>query len=441
MTDRTPELPGFPAVCRRKVEADFGGGSITSDGGGNLLLPLVDRSLRLTERLAEAIPDPRLQSQVTHPQLRLTRQRVFGIANGWEDLNDHDELRYDLAFQTAVGGDEALGSSPTLSRFENNADARAAWEIHKIFVDTFIAQFPRAPEEIVLDLDATDDAVHGHQVGRQFHGYYDHYCFLPLYIFCGDHLLVAYLRRSRIDAAKHSLGIIRLLVGYLRQHWPRTCIILRGDSGFCRWKLMRYCDNQSIGYIFGLAKNERLKRLLAPTMASARSHYEHTGSKVREFTALTYAADTWDRQRRVIGKGEYGDRGANPRFIVTNLPGDPEQLYTQTYCARGDMENRIKEQQLDLFADRTSCHNWWPNQLRVLLAGAAYILISALRRMVLVGTGLAKATCGTIRLKLFKIGAVVTRNTRRVRLHLSEAYPLKQLFSLICRRLTALQQE
>ncbi|MFQ5959410.1 MAG: IS1380 family transposase, partial [Alphaproteobacteria bacterium] len=280
-------------------------------------------------------------------------------------------------------------------------------------------------------------AVHGHQEGRFFHGYYDHYCFLPLYVFSGDHLLVAYLRPSNIDAARHSLAILGLLVKRLRQAWPEVRIIVRADSGFCRWRTLSWCERAGVGYITGLAKNARLDALAAPAMAEAKARFERTGEKQRLFADLSYAAKTWDKERRVIARLEHGEKGANPRYVVTNLAGDGDDLYDRLYCARGDMENRIKEQQLDLFADRTSCQRWWANQFRLLLASLAYILLQSIRRLGLKGTELARAQARTIRLKLLKIGAVVVRNTRRVRFHLSSACPDKVLFMLAAARLTA----
>jgi hypothetical protein len=305
-----------------------------------------------------------------------------------------------------------------------------------VLVDVFVESHPRAPEEIILDFDATDDAVHGRQEGRFFHGYYDHYCFLPLYVFCGEHLLAAYLRPSNIDAAKHSLGILGLLVKRLRKVWPGTRIIVRADSGFCRWRLMRWCDTHGIGYLLGLAKNSRLLEKAQALLDEVHERFLQSGNKQKIFAETQYAAQSWDRERRVIIKAEHLPKGSNPRFVVTNLSGASEQLYQQ-YCARGEMENRIKEQQLCLFADRTSCSKWLPNQFRVLLSALAYTLLAAIRRKALAGTELARARCDTIRLKLLKIGASVMRNTRRVVLMLSESCPYQALFRLAASRLHA----
>ena len=416
------------------MEAGFDGGWVTSNSGA-LLLREADRRLGLTAAVARCLGDRRQRGKRRHSVLDMLRQRVFGIALGYEDLNDHADLRHDPALQTAAGRDGELASAPTLCRFENRAERGWAWAVHEVLVETFIASFARVPEEIVLDIDATDDAVHGRQEGRFFHGYYDRYCFLPLYVFCGDHLLVAWLRPADIDPAKHSLGILKLLVTRLRRAWPGVRVVVRADSGFCRWRLMRWCERQRVGYILGLARNARLAALAGPGMALAEAGFAETGLKQRRFAELAYGARSWDRERRVIARLEHGAKGANPRFVVTNLAGDGRALYERVYCARGEMENRIKEQQLQLFADRTSCHRWWPNQFRLLLASLAYTLIAAIRRLGLQGTRMARAQCATIRLRLLKIGAVIVRNTRRVRFHLSSACPDRDLFRLVAARL------
>ena len=424
----------FPACKKRRVAADFSGGHITSNGGV-LLLRQADRLLGLTASLARRLIDTRQRGKVAHGLTAMLRQRVFALALGYEDVNDHAALRHDLALQTAAERDRALASPSTLSRFENTADRSSAWRIHEVLVDSFIASHPAAPEKLVLDFDATDDAVHGKQEGRFFHGYYDHYCFLPLYVFCGDHLLVSYLRPSKIDGAKHAWAILALLVKKLRAAWPEVRIIFRGDGGFCRHKMLGWCERHGVGYIVGLAKNARLNDLAAPWLAAAEKGFAASGVKQRLFGGFVYAAKSWKTQRRVIARIEHGPKGANPRYIVTNLDGDGRRLYEKLYCARGDMENRIKEQQLDLFADRTSCHKWWPNQFRLLLSGLAYTLLETIRRIGLEGTEMARAQCGTIRLKLLKIGAVILRNSRRVRIHLSSACPDKALFMLAAERL------
>ena len=434
MTNCTQESFHFPPCRRRRVEANFNGGEISSDGGA-LLLRQVDRRLKLTTAVARALDDPRRQASCDHDVLSLLRQRLYALALGYEDLNDHETLRSDLVLQTAVERDQVLASAATLCRFENRAEREAATHLHAVMVDQFIASFKRAPKKLILDFDATDDAVHGKQEGRFFHGYYDHYCFLPLYVFCGEQLLVSYLRPSKIDGAKHAWAILALLVKRLRQAFPAVRIIFRGDAGFCRWRMLAWCDRHHVGYIVGIAKNNRLNTLAGALIKAAENAYLESGTKQRLFTDITYGADTWDRARRVIVKAEHSAQGANPRYVVTNLHGEAKTLYENVYCQRGDMENRIKEQQLDLFADRTSCHAWWANQFRLLLSSLADRLLEAMRRLALKGTELVRAQAGTIRLKLLKIGAVVLRNTRRVRILLSSAYPHQALFLNVAARL------
>ena len=434
MTDCIQEPLPFPRCKGRQVEARFSGGDITSNGGV-LLLRQADRAVGLTERVAKALTDPRRQASCVHDALSIVRQRVYGLALGYEDLNDHDELRRDLALQTAVDRDRALASASTLCRFEQRAGRAEAVRLHEVLVEQFIASYKRPPKRLVLDFDATDDRVHGQQVGRFYHGYYDHYCFLPLYVFCGDRLLVSYLRPSKIDGAKHAWAILALLVKRLRVTWPKVKITLRGDSGFCRWRMLSWCERHGVDYIVGTARNKRLNAIAQPLLRQAHAAFEQSGDKQRLFDQFFYAAGTWDRRRRVIVKAEHTARGSNPRYVVTNLRGSPQHLYDALYCLRGDMENRIKEQQLHLFADRTSCHHWWPNQYRVLLSAFAYVLLNTIRRVALAGTELARAYVGTIRLKLLKIGAVVLRNTRRVQLLLSSAHPHQNLFFIAAARL------
>ena len=435
MTKCTPNKLKFPALKRRKIDVEFSGGDITSDGGA-LLLRQIDKRLRLTKDIASAIPDTRNQSYVDHSQISLLRQRIYGLCLGYEDLNDHTDLRHDPAIQTAVEKETVLGSQSTLCRLENRMDNQVAFELHKVMVEKFISSFKSAPKELMLDFDATDDAVHGNQVGKFFHGYYDHYCFMPLYVFCKDQLLVSYLRPSKIDGAKHAWAILSLLVKRLRREWPQVKVIFRGDSGFCRHKMLEWCDRNNIGYVIGLPKNSRLEKEIKPEMKRVAKRHEQTGKAERTFRELQYAAKTWKRKRRVIAKAEHLFKGANPRFIVTNLKISGRRLYEEIYCARGDMENRIKEQQLGMFADRTSCHHWWPNQFRLLLSSMAYILVSAIRRQALKGTEFANAQVTTIRLKLLKIGGVIMRNTRRIRFLLSSSYPYKSTFELAVARLT-----
>jgi Transposase DDE domain group 1 len=417
----------FPGLGRRKIEANFAGGQVSSDGGV-MLLRQVDRWLGFSKRLDRILPERRNPLLIQHSQESLLRQRIYGLALGYEDLNDHDSLRHDVLWQTATDRTEELGSCATLCRLENRAGRKEAWLIHQVLFEQFVGSFAASPRELVLDFDCTDDRVHGMQVGRAFHGYYYDYCFLPLYVFCGEQLLVSYLRPSNIDPAKHAWAILAKLVGALRERWPEVKIILRADSGFCRWKMLRWCESHQVDYIVGIAKNERLKALSAKLGQRAERKHRKSGEKVRLFQRFKYRAGSWDKKRCIIAKAEHTAEGANPRFVVTNLVGRAQTLYDQIYCARGEMENRIKEQQLGLFSDRTSCHYWWPNQFRLLLSSCAYVLIEALRRLGLKSTELARAQVGTIRLKLLKIGAVITRNTRRVRIWFSSAFPLKDLF-------------
>ncbi len=434
MTDCTLSKIEFPRCRGRRVEADFAGGDISSNGGA-LLLAAADHRLGLLSGLVRRLDDERQTGKVEHKLLPLLRQRVYAVALGHEDVNDHGALRDDLALQTAVGRDERLASPSTVGRLDRAADRAWAWAAHVSMVEAFIVSFEAPPEELVLDFDATDDAVHGRQVGRFFHGYYDCYCFLPLYVFCGDHLLASYLRPSNIDGAKHAWAILALLVRRLREQWPDVRIVLRADSGFCRHRMLSWCEGHGVGYIVGLAKNARLDGQAEIWMGWAEAAYRQSGEKQRLFVELRYGARTWTKRRRVIARIEHGAKGANPRYVVTNLEGDGRHLYDKLYCQRGEMENRIKEQQLDLFADRTSCHEWWPNQFRLILSSLAYSLIEAIRRLALKGTDMARAQAGTIRLKLLKIGAVVIRNTRRVSLHLSSSCPDKALFHLVAARL------
>ena len=436
MTECNQFEPKFPALKGRKVQANFQGGDVTSNGGV-LLLRQADRFTGLMEAVSRVIVDDRRQASCDHSLLTMIRQRVYALALGNEDLNDHDTLRHDLALQTAVNKDTSLASAPTLCRFENNADRETAVAIHEVLFAQFIAAYDRPPRRLILDVDATDDAVHGMQEGRFFHGYYDHYCFLPLYIFCGERLLVSYLRPSNIDGAKHSWAILSLLIGKLRQVWPKTRIIVRGDSGFCRWRMLSWFDRHDVGYVIGMAKNNRLNQSASNLIEKAEEQFADTGNKQRLFMDFNYAAGSWDHARRVIAKAEHSSHGSNPRYVVTNLEQSAKWIYTKLYCARGDMENRIKEQQLNLFADRTSCHDWWANQFRLLLSSLAYCLLETIRRVGLVGTELARAQCGTIRLKLLKIGAIIFRNTRRIQFLLSTAYPHRELFCRVADRLNS----
>ena len=437
MTDCTPTQLNFPGFKRRKIQASFSGGHVSSDAGGCLLLQQVDRRLGLLRQVEKVLNDPRRKASCEHSLLSMLRQRVYGLALGYEDLNDHDQLRKDWALQTATERDTELASSATLCRLENRADRENAWAIHRVMFEQFTKSFKRPPRELILDFDATDDTVHGNQEGRFFHGYYDSYCFLPLYVFCGERLLVSYLRPSKIDGAKHAWAILSFLVKELRKTWPKVKIIFRGDSGFCRHKMLSWCERNEVDYIVGLAKNKRLNAQSQELQEQAKKQFQQTGNKQRLFSAFNYSAKSWGRERRIIAKAEYTDKGPNPRYIVTTLDGDPQRLYDRLYCARGEMENRIKEQQLHLFADRTSCHQWWANQFRLLFASLAYILLEGIRRLALKGTKMAKAQCNTIRLTLLKVGAVIIKNTRRIRFLLSSAYPYQNLFKHVTQQLNS----
>jgi len=439
MTDYNTHPLLFSSLGSKKICADFNGGSLTSDAGA-LLLREMDKRLGLIDAINRCVPDPRNQFFIAHQQRTMLAQRIFGIALGYEDLNDHQSLRDDpllqIVTERGVTKDGLpLASPPTLCRLENRIDRKSLADIAEVFVETFIASFTEQPKELLLDFDATDDPVHGNQEKRFFHGYYDNYCFLPLYVFCNSSLLVAYLRPSDIDASMHSRAILKLLVKRFRQQWPNVRIIIRCDSGFCRWRLMRWCDRNDVGYIVGLGRNAVLERISQPWTDISKTRFEQMQQKQRVFGEFLYAADTWDKQRRVIVKAEHLQQGENTRFIVTNLTGDPQELYDKLYCQRGQAENRIKEQQLGLFADRTSCHDFVANQFRVLLSAAAYILVDTLRREGLSATELATAQVDTIRLKLLKIGARIVCSVRRIVLHLAGGYPYKELFACVLARL------
>ena len=449
----------FQDLDKRFMEGAFDGGNITSDGGG-LLLREVESRRRLVERFASCFTDYRDQDMVEHSVVELLGQRIYALALGYEDLNDHDDLRMDYLLAILAGKKDpagndrkrkrdkgvALAGKSTLNRLElspkeNASDHRYkkishdSDKIGKFFVDAFIDSHKTPPKEIILDLDATDDPLHGNQEGRFFHGYYHCYCYLPLYIFCGDHLLLAKLRSSNIDAASGSVDDLERITKHIRASWPDVRIIIRGDSGFCRDEIMSWCEANGVYYILGLAKNSRLKAMISQQMERARRKYLRTKKSCRYFRDFRYRTrKSWNRKRRVVGKAEHLEKGANPRFVVTTLPKseyDARALYEDLYCARGEMENRIKEQQLDLFADRTSAHEMRSNQLRLWLSSVAYMLTSELRRLGMKGTKFARAQCGTIRNKLFKIGALIKLSVRRVRIMFAERYPYKEIFRKI----------
>jgi hypothetical protein len=430
------------------VVASFDGGAMTSDAGG-LLLGATDRVLGLACRLAACFQDSRDPAYIEHAVETLVMQRIIGIALGYEDLNDHDQLRRDPVMAVLAGklgarrmdcaplaGKSTLNrlelSKPEPSRYARIAADTAA--IEALFVDLFLDAHTKAPAQITLDLDATDDPLHGHQEGRFFHGYYDAYCYLPLYVFCGRHLLAAKLRRSNIDAAAGTVEELARIVGRIRARWPRVRILLRADSGFCREAIMTWAEANRVDYVFGLARNVRLAAEIETEMQAARAEAERSDKPARRFRDFRWSTlDSWSRTRRVIGKAEWTKGEANPRFIVTSLAAaevDARRLYEVIYCARGEMENRIKECQLDLFADRTSAASMRANQLRLWFASFAYVLICALRRIGLAHTRFATATCGTIRLKLLKIGALVRVSVRRIAIAMASACPCQHEFAL-----------
>ena len=448
-TQCSRDLFGYEVVEGREVVAAFDGGDNTSDAGG-LLLGATDRAIGLVGRFAACFADGRAQAQVEHSIQAMVAQRVFGIALGYEDLIDHDELRHDPVLATLAGKLEAkrkdcapLAGKSTLNRLEH-APLRPDDRYHKIghdaaaieglFIDLFLEAHPTPPKELILDLDATDDPLHGHQEGRFFHGYYDCYCYLPLYVFCGRHLLAAKLRRSNIDASAGAVEEIARIVAQIRTRWPRVNILLRADSGFARDELMAWCETNAVDYLFGLARNQRLVGAIAPELAAAEAESSAHGNPVRRFADFAWRTlDSWSRTRRVVAKAEHLPKGTNPRFVVTSLPVtaiDARTLYEDVYCARGEIENRIKEQQLDLFADRTSAATLRANQLRLWFASFAYLLLEALRRVGLRDTQFANATCGTIRLKLLKIGAQVRKSVRRIKVAMASACPYQVEYHL-----------
>jgi len=441
----------FHGLGRRVVVGQFDGGKISSDSGG-LLLREVEQRTHILKRLANCFTDHRDADQVEHSLESLIKQRVMGLALGYEDLNDHDTLRHDpllalLSDKRDLSGKTrkrdqdkgcALAGKSTLNRLELTPfDADAASRYKKIvadpegmddlLVDLFLEAYDSTPEEIILDVDATDDPLHGHQEGRFFHGYYRSYCYLPLYIFCDEHLLCARLRKADQDGAAGTVDELARMIERIRLSWPKTRIIVRGDGGFCRDDLMVWCEAHGVDYVLGVPKNSRLKAIIAEEMAQAKSQYEATEQAARVFRDFRYRTrKSWSCERRVIGKAEHLAKGENPRFVVTTLSTeawDARSLYEDLYCARGDMENRIKEQQLALFADRTSTHEMRSNQLRLYFSSFAYVLMQTLRRLGLNGTSMARAQCDTIRLQLFKIGAHIRLSVRRVRIAFSESYP------------------
>jgi hypothetical protein len=447
-TQCNPEQLEFSCVARRRVVAAFDGGLACPDGGA-LLLKRTDEAIGLFDRLARCFVDGRQAGSVEHSVRSMLAQRIFGLALGYEDLNDHERLRTDPVFGVLAGKlEEPLAGKSTLNRLELfprrglsryhriRPDSEA---IERLFVELFLDSYRSAPAEIVLDLDATDVPLHGEQERRFFHGYYDHYCYLPLYVYCGRQPLMARLRPANIDGAAGALQAAQQLVGQIRARWPTTRIILRADSGFAREVLMGWCEAHGVEYIFGLARNARLVRAIGRELREAAGEARRTARPARRFRELTYRTrSSWSRARRVVAKAEQTGDKSNPRFVVTSLAArawPARELYENLYCARGEMENRIKEAQLELFADRLSAHDFRVNQLRLWLATFAHVLIEALRRLALARSELARASAQTIRLKLLKIGAVVTMSVRRVRFALSETCPYQAEFIAACRAL------
>jgi hypothetical protein len=456
----------FQPLGRREIVANFDGGNITSDGGAVLLRELELR-MGIIRQFADCFTDYRDAELIEHTVYDLVAQRVYGLALGYEDLNDHDTLRLDPLLAAVVGKNDptgedrvrerdrgkALAGKSTLNRLEltpPGADESSRYKkivascesIEQVFVKLFLQAHPTPPERIVLDLDATDDPVHGNQLGRFFHGYYKNYCYLPLYIFCGEHLLCAQLRPSNIDASAGTVNQLRRIVAAIRAAWPKVKIVIRGDSGFCRDAIMAWCERENVGFILGLAKNKRLSEMLAPEMQQAKELFEKTGAAARVFKDFEYQTlDSWSRPRRTVGKAEHLSGGPNPRFVVTSETRevfDAATLYEKQYCGRGEMENRIKEQQLYLFAGRTSCETMRANQLRLWFSSLAYTLLANLRQHALAGTELESARCDTIRLKLLKIGAQVRVTVRKIWLSMSEAYPYRGIFQQVMANLCRL---
>ena len=455
---------GFQGLGRREVVARFDGGAITSDAGGLLLREVENRS-GIIARFARGFVDHRDPDLIDHTVEELIRQRVYGLCLGYEDLNDHDDLRHDPLLAVLVGKSDPTGQDrpgrdrgkplagkSTLNRLELTpvgADADSRYqkivarhsELEQSFVEIFIEQHTTPPREIVLDLDATDDPVHGHQLGRFFQGYYREYCFLPLYIFCGQYPLCATLCPADIDASAGSLKQAKRLVKRLREAWPEISITLRADSGFCRDNLMNWCEENQVHFVFGLPKNTRLLKVIGREQHEAKLAFDQSGKASRVFADFMYRTKkSWSTERRVVGKAEHLSKGANPRFIVTNIPASErgaKELYEQDYCARGEMENRIKEQQLCLFADRTSCRTMRANQLRLWFSTLAYVMLNVLRERGLKGTQLETARCDTIRTKLLKIGASITITVRKVWVQLASACPYQKVFESVWKNLLA----
>jgi hypothetical protein len=449
MTECNQSSFGFEASGRREIVARFDGGTISTDGGA-FLLRQTDMRLNLLPRLAGCFLDGRNQNRIEHTIAEMLAQRVYGIALGYEDLNDHEQLRKDPVFGILAGRedpDTLLAGKSTLNRMELGAGVKDRYKkitfwkdsVDELLVNVFIESHRSAPAEIILDVDTTDLPLHGKQEGRFFHGYYDNYCYLPLYIFCGDHVLCARLREANHDAAFGCLAEIKKIVAQIRIAWPEVKIVLRGDSGFCRNELMSWCEANRVDFVFGLARNQRLRKIIGAEMHEATEQWNRTGKPARVFTEFQYRTRKtrkggWDRERRVVAKAEHIDGKENPRFVVTSLSDESRKLYEEIYCARGDMENRIKEQ-FSLFADRVSAETMRANQMRLYLSAMAYVLVSGLRRLGLKATELAEAQISTIRTKLLKIGARIRITVRKVWVSMASSYPWQNLYQEVWQNL------
>jgi hypothetical protein len=448
MTECTQTSFGFEGCGKREIVARFDGGAISSDSGA-FLLRQTDKRLNLLPRLTECFLDGRSQKRVEHSILEMLSQRIYGLALGYEDLNDHEQLRNDPVFGLLAGHTELeqpLAGKSTLNRLELGSGAPDRYKkitfwkeaMDELLVKIFLESHPQAPEQIILDVDTTDLPLHGRQEGRFFHGYYDCYCYLPLYVFCGEHVLCARLREANHDAAFGSRQEIERIVVQIRTAWPGVRIILRGDSGFCRNELMSWCESQGVDFVFGMARNQKLRRIIGAQMHEATQRWNQTGKPVRVFSEFQYQTKKtktggWERARRVAAKAEHIDGKENPRFVVTSLTSErwpAKALYEELYCGRGDMENRIKEQ-FSLFADRASAETMRANQLRLYLSTVAYILVSGLRRLGLKGTVLAGAQVSTIRTKLLKIGAQIRVTVRKVWISMASSYPWQDLYQQV----------
>lgn len=435
MTNRNPKPVLLSGVNKRKIELGFDGGNVTSDAGG-LLLRQTDQRIGLTKALANVLEDGRRTASCQHDLLSLLRQRIYSLCMGYEDGNDQFSLRHDIGLQTAVGKDAPLASPPTISRFENSADQSCILAFNKCFVDAFLNAHPKPPKEIILDFDATDDLVHGKQENSSFRTYYDGHCFMPLYVFCGGHLLFAYLRPGNVMGYHNVRAVLYFLTKWIRERWPKVEIIFRADGDFSSGKVLTWCEQNDVKYITGMRGYQNLKKLAEPYLEGARKTYKKRKRKkdVEHFSSLYFRPSSikgkkyWPKARRIIVKSRAYEGGESQRFLVTNIKGSAKFLYKKRYCPRGDMENRIKEQKLSLFSDRTSCSDWYANHFRVLLSAAAYVLMHAFRTIALSDTEDCNAQCDSIRRKFLRIGAVITRNTRRIRYYLASQYPFQDDF-------------